>query len=132
MNGEIQLATLLEQMKPMLNEGEYVFCSFNELDQRYLATALAMFCEKEGLTLIMEKRAADEFELSYQCLFNLISLTVHSSQQAVGLTAAFSTVLSNGSISCNVVAAFYHDHIFVPREDAGRALKILEDLSRQE
>src|SRR6188768_2983184 len=107
MTGETQLTTLLEQMKPILNEGEYVFCSFNDLDPLYLQKAVGMFREKEGVTLIMERGMADEFKLSYQLICSWITLTVHSSLEAVGLTAAFSGALSNAGISCNVVAAFY-------------------------
>ena len=131
MAGEIQLTTLLEQMKPILNEGQYVFCSFNDLDPLYLKKAIGMFREKEGVTLIMERGIADEFKLSYQLICSWITLTIHSSLEAVGLTAAFSGALSNAGISCNVVAAFYHDHIFVPREDTGRALEILAGLGKE-
>jgi hypothetical protein len=56
-------------------------------------------------------------------------LTVYSSLEAVGLTAAFSRALSEGGIGCNVVAAFYHDHIFVDRKDAKKAMEILNRFS---
>jgi len=55
-------------------------------------------------------------------------LTVHSSLDAVGLTAAFSTALAQAGIGCNVLAGRYHDHILVPhnrREDAVAALRAL-------
>ena len=51
-----------------------------------------------------------------------ITLTVHSDLQAVGLTAAVAEVLTKASISCNVVAAAFHDHIFVPADRAADAL----------
>ena len=49
---------------------------------------------------------------------------------ALGLTAAFATALTKAGISANVVAAFHHDHIFVPERDAERALETLRALSR--
>jgi hypothetical protein len=55
-------------------------------------------------------------------------LTVHSSLEAVGLTAAVSKALTEANISCNVVAAYYHDHIFVPVKDAKQAMRVLEKL----
>jgi len=57
--------------------------------------------------------------------------TVHSALDAVGLTAAFSNALSSAGISCNVVAAYYHDHIFVDKKDAERAMEVLLDLTKQ-
>lgn len=58
-----------------------------------------------------------------------ITLTVHSSLDAVGLTAAFATELTRHGISANVVAGYYHDHIFVAEKDAERAVAALEALS---
>jgi len=60
----------------------------------------------------------------------MITLDIHSSLEAVGLTAAFATALGNEGISANVVAAYYHDHIFVPAVDAGRAVAALQALSQ--
>jgi hypothetical protein len=48
----------------------------------------------------------------------------------VGLTAAFSRALGEADISCNVIAAAYHDHIFVPVDDAPRAMDALSALQR--
>jgi hypothetical protein len=67
--------------------------------------------------------------LAYTQIFAWITLTVHSSLEAVGLTAAFSRALTEAGISCNVVAAYYHDHIFVPTRDAGQAMQVLKNLS---
>jgi uncharacterized protein len=36
--------------------------------------------------------------------------------------------LGDAGISCNVVAAAFHDHIFVPIEKADLAMKVLQDL----
>jgi uncharacterized protein len=130
MKGETDLATLLRQMKPLLDEGAYVFCSFDEMDEKYLQKAIGMFREKEGITLIINKEVADELHLSYQLVCSWITLTVHSSLEAVGLTAAFSNALSGEGISCNVVAAFYHDHIFVAQKDADKAMKILQAIGQ--
>jgi len=60
-----------------------------------------------------------------------ITLTVHSSLEAVGLTAAFATELTRHGISANVVAGYYHDHIFVGAGDAERAVAALQGLSER-
>jgi hypothetical protein len=59
-----------------------------------------------------------------------ITLMVHSDLEAVGLTAAFAHALGQAGISCNVVAGAYHDHIFVPFEQALPAMDALIELQR--
>jgi hypothetical protein len=58
-----------------------------------------------------------------------ITLNVHSALEAVGLTAAFATALGQAGISCNVIAGYYHDHLFVGQADAERAMHVLRDLA---
>ena len=67
--------------------------------------------------------------LTYHFVAKWITLNVHSSLEAVGLTAAFSNALAEAGISCNVVAAYYHDHIFVAKADADKAMEVLRKLS---
>ena len=55
---------------------------------------------------------------------------VHSSLEAVGLTAAFALALAQQNISCNVIAGYYHDHIFVSDDDVQQALVILNNLGQ--
>ena len=129
MSGESNLSVLLKTMMPELNEGEYVFCSVPESSQINHADILCTFREKEGLTIIITKQIADSLNLPYHFIASWITLTIHSSLQAVGLTAAFSNALAEAGISCNIVSAFYHDHIFVSKEDAQKAMEILRKLS---
>jgi len=130
MTGETNLATLLATMQPVLNDGDYVFCALPgdaSIDTKYM---IGSFREEEGLTVILHQAYADQLQLTYSFVAAWITLTVHSSLEAVGLTAAFSKALSEAGISCNVVAAFYHDHIFVAKEEAGRAMKVLQGLTK--
>jgi uncharacterized protein len=129
--GETDIGVLLKSMKPSLHEGEYVFCSVKENISIDFDKIIGSFREEEGVTIVVEKQVADEMNLSYSFVSAWITLTVHSSLEAVGLTAAFSTALSGAGISCNVIAAFYHDHIFVPVNDQLKAIEILTRLSRQ-
>ena len=128
MNGETSLQQLLTTMKPTLQAGDYVFCTLPSPHNIDLQKTVCSFKEEEGITVIIEKDLADRQQLSYFYVAAWITLTVHSSLEAVGLTAAFSTALANEGISCNVVAAFYHDHIFVAKNDAEKAMKILTQL----
>lgn len=125
MSGEKDLQQLLKSMKPEHNAGEYVFCKVEKLEDVNVNETEMFFKEREAITLILKKEIADQLKLDYSVVMSWITLTVHSSLEAVGLTAAFSKALSENQISCNVVAAFYHDHIFVNKEDVEKAMKIL-------
>lgn len=128
MTSEKNLEKLLAEMSPRLIDGEYVFCSLE--NGRYGDHAelfpLASFVEDEGLTLVIPRAKADEHGLGYESVFRCITLSVHSSLDAVGLTAAISTRLAEQGISANVIAAFHHDHIFVQAASAERAMAALE------
>jgi uncharacterized protein len=130
MPGETDLEKLLREMKPKLNEGEFVFCTIDSFQHAAKLNPLCMFQEQEAITVIISKQQADQSALAYTTVCAWITLTVHSSLEAVGLTAAVSQALTQANISCNVVAAFYHDHIFVPIQDSTRALNELLRLTK--
>jgi hypothetical protein len=129
MTGETNLSELLKTMHPILNDGEYVFCTLSTAQTIDPSKIIGSFKEKEGLTVILNKQVADDLALTYTHIAAWITLTVHSSLEAVGLTAAFSNALAKAGISCNVVAAYYHDHIFVAKQDAEKAIEVLKVLS---
>jgi hypothetical protein len=131
MSGETDLNKLIGSMQPVLGEQEYVFASLDKDSAISLAelAPLGTFYEKEGLTVIVSKTNADLSGLCYQGGFQCITLNVHSSLDAVGLTAAVSTALTLQNISANVVAAYYHDHIFIPIAKASQALSCLQKLT---
>lgn len=129
MSGEKDLQTLLKSMKPEHKSGDYVFCKVEKLENLNLDEIAMIFREDEAITLILKKETADKLNLEYSVVMSWITLSVHSSLEAVGLTAAFSKALSDHEISCNVVAAFHHDHIFVNKKDITQSMKILNSFS---
>ena len=129
MAGETSLNTLLRSMSPQLNDGEYVFCTVKDAQVPPGCQIIGSFREHEGLTLILERSQAERAGLSFDYLAAWITLNVHSALQAVGLTAAFATALGQAGISCNVIAGYYHDHLFVGLADAERALSVLRQLA---
>ncbi|PZX52049.1 ACT domain-containing protein [Algoriphagus chordae] len=130
-SGETEIDKLIKGMRPKLNEGEYVFVTVENIDVIDRKDTICEFKESEGTTIIITRKKADELKLSYQYLASWITLMIHSSLEAVGLTALFSTVLAKNNISCNVVAGYYHDHIFVDSKDATKAMEVLTQLARE-
>ncbi|WP_438485374.1 ACT domain-containing protein [Streptomyces sp. S186] len=131
MAGETQLSALLSGMRPELHPGEYVFVSTPAGAIPDGVAPVVTVAEEEGLTLVLRRQDADRLGLGYDYVAGWITLRVHSSLEAVGLTAAVSAVLTRAGISCNVVAGFYHDHLFVPYDSAAVAVQLLEGLARE-
>lgn len=133
MAGERDLAALLRDMKPEMRDGIFVFCTIAK-DEEIPATIrpLLTFREPEGTTLVMRQEEAERIGLAHQFASRLITLTVHSSLEAVGFLAAITARLARAGISVNAVSAFYHDHLFVPEPRAEEALRLLQGMTAQE
>jgi hypothetical protein len=130
MAGETNLSELIKGMTPELQDGEYVFCTVNDIHKINRNDTVCEFKEKEGITVVIERKKADALRLHYEYVASWITLKIHSSLDAVGLTALFSTELAKNDMSCNVIAGYYHDHIFVDHTDAGKAIRVLTMLSK--
>ena len=117
MSGETDLGRLLAGLTPQLDPVEYAFDSVAEPPP--LGTAFALIREDEGVTMIRPGRG-----------WARITLGVHSSLAAIGLTARIAEALAGQGISANMVAAFHHDHVFVPWDRREQALAALAALSR--
>ena len=118
MYGERNLDTLLKTMQPLLTDGKWVFrTSKSGFDAATLESAILMFREAEGMTIISPATPSDEGLPTWAN----ITLSIHSDLEAVGFLAAITTALAAIGIPVNAVSAYYHDHIFVPymrRDDA--------------
>jgi hypothetical protein len=131
MSSVTDLATLIASLDPALVEGEFVYATVPSQEmQNYLKLQpIGLFFESEGLTLILPRQAAENARLAASAPLRCITMRVHSSLEAVGMTAAIAAALTQEGISANVVAAYYHDHIFVPAADAVRAMDAIRALS---
>ncbi|MCC2605276.1 ACT domain-containing protein [Planctobacterium marinum] len=128
-----ELAELLKSMKPVLHPQNWVFCCIapSQLTTELAESCFAIVKEQEGLTLITQPEHAEQLGFNNAGQYCRIELLVYSSLEAVGLTAAVSNRLTEQGISANVVAAFHHDHIFVPKDKAEQALLALTKLSEE-
>jgi len=133
MTGELDLQAMLATLKPVLDPVEYVYACVTEDDPVHEKlgelTPFAVIRESEGITVILPRQQADSLAIAYEDIFGCITLSVHSSLLAVGLTASVAAALAEHEISANLVAGYYHDHVFVPVEDANRAVDRLNLLS---
>jgi len=133
MSGIVNINTLLKEMKPVLENTNYVFVTLlgNVLNESIIKlNPIATFREEEGITLVLSEEIAKKNNLDYDVILQKITLQVHSSLEAVGLTAAISVALTKANISANVIAGYYHDHVFVPKDKAEHALEVLAALSK--
>lgn len=129
MNGTEDLQTLLRTLSPELSRNVFVFVTLASEEIPADLVAECTFREKEGITVICEVSEADRHSFAYTGTYKRITLNVHSSLEAVGFLHAISGELTKAKISCNVVSAFYHDHLFVLESVADPALAVLRNIS---
>lgn len=91
----------------------------------------ALITEREGTTAVVTVTEAERRGWPVDFVAAWLTIEVHSSLDAVGLTAALSAALADAEIPCNVLAGFFHDHLLVPLDQADDALAALESLAAQ-
>lgn len=128
---EKDLRVLLSNLRPELRPGRYVYATAPDGVLPDAVAPVVTVRETEGLTLVLPEAQAAAAGLPYTYAAGWITLRVHSALEAVGLTAAVSLALTDAGISCNVVAGFHHDHLFVPYERAAEAVTVLERLAAE-
>lgn len=124
---------MLAGMTPVLADGDYVFCTTRDASviAQALPMALGSFREAEGMTFILARPDAKALGFDDAMPMRCITLNVFSSLDGVGLTAGVATALAAAGIPCNMIAAFHHDHVFVPAAMADRAIAILKELQER-
>ncbi|OLF77945.1 hypothetical protein AWH62_04565 [Maricaulis sp. W15] len=131
MTGISDLGTLLAGLRPEPDPTRYGFVTAERaLLAPYADTALMIFHEREGTTLILpwQEAVAADLDPVFPC--RRITLAIHSSLEAVGFMAHVAAALAAESIGCNPVAGYFHDHVFVPEDRLGDALAALKALAR--
>lgn len=124
--GETDLGVLLRSMTPELLSGEWFFATVTSAEG---VDAAATVREPEGISVVVNRAEAERLGVATVPAYRWITLRVHSSLEAVGLTAAVSVALTAHDISCNVIAGAFHDHLLVPAARADEAMRALVELS---
>ena len=124
------LDQLLRHLHPVLHPRTVAFCRLPQDADTESIPWLGFFREAEGITVVVYDDVATGcgWEVVFRAAW--ITLNVNSDFLAVGLTAAVATALTAAGISCNVIAAVHHDHVFVPVGLGEAAVKVLQRLER--
>ena len=125
------LQDLIRNLSPNLDSTLYVYCTvahaaYGQLEKLKPIVSIA---ELEGLTLVIPLEQAKAENLDYYRVFQRITLKGHSSLEALGLTSVVTSLLAERGITTNVIAGFYHDHIFVPSDRSDEAMQALKELA---
>ena len=131
MRSENALPKLLGSMQPQLHDELYVFATTTDAIDLDILRPRLLFVEEEGVTLVLKKTKAEEHGLQFEFPCRMITLGINSSLDAVGFIAAVTSHLANESISVNPVSAFFHDHLFIPADQADDAILSIGQLSTQ-
>jgi uncharacterized protein len=128
-NRTIDTAAVIAAMNPTLDDSLWAFVTVVDQAQAmsFMGHALATFRENEGLSLIVPYPFVQAQGHDAEP-YARITLQVYSALAGVGLTAAVSAAITDKGIACNMVAAYHHDHVFVPAARADDALAALQKL----
>jgi hypothetical protein len=130
MTGETNLERLIANMQPVLDPNTYVFATTTEDYDIAALTPLMVFQEAEGTTLILRQETAIAHGLAHDFPCRRITLNIHSSLEAVGFIAAVATRLAKAGMGVNPVSAYFHDHVFVPEDNAQKAMETLHAMTQ--
>lgn len=124
-------SAMIAGMAPRLDPRSYRFVMVSpDTAPHLLGAAIGTFREDEGVSAIVPVAVADELGIE-GADFAHITLLVQSDLEGVGLTAAVAGALAGAGIACNMIAAYHHDHAFVPADRADEALAVLEAVAAQ-
>ena len=121
MSGTSDLSKLLADLEVRQHDGVWEFLSGT---QQNVEGAIMQFQEREGWTHIVPASSKTPAEQRFVWL----ELAVFSDLNAVGFLAAIAAALAGAGVPCNAVAAFRHDHVFVPEAKVETALAALDGL----
>lgn len=124
------LQALLKGMDARLSDERYLFATVaRDVADQLTIQPIMRFEEDEGVTLILLKSDADAAAIEGEFECQKITLHIHSALEAVGFMAAISNKLKDVGVPCNVVAGYYHDHLFIPVDKVETAMAALSELS---
>ncbi len=131
MAGETNLGRILAGMGVGRRDGVYVYATVAPGEPLPDIPIAAVVSETEGTTIVLDRDVAVAAGIAWEFEAAWLSITVHTSLEAVGVTASVATALAMKGIPCNVLAGFHHDHLLVPIDRVDDAIAAV-DLVRQQ
>jgi len=128
MSGSTDLKETLKSLKVTCDNVEYGFTSLEDTSKVSRDELLATFQEDGRLAIIAPVAYLQSQGVDYEGPFARLTIDLHTSLELVGLTAVIATKLAEHGVSANVVAAFYHDHVFVQHDLREKAIDLLISL----
>lgn len=133
--GETDLASILDALTVSRRAGVFHVVTVAAADARGLEVGSgieALIREPEAagetVTVVCDGESLERNGWSSAFDAAWLTIDVHTSMAAVGLTAAMSAALGDEQIPCNILAGFHHDHLLVPVADVRRAIDCLMSL----
>lgn len=128
MSGLTDLRETLNSIQVSCDNIKYGFASIKDKTLIDRDSVLSTFHENGQLAVVAPKHYLDSKGIENEGPYAKLTIEVHTSLELVGLTAVMATKLAEHGISANVIAAFYHDHVFVQYGLKDKAKQLLEDL----
>lgn len=123
--GETDLERMLDTLGVERRPGVFTYVATDRPTRELRVESHATVVEGSTTTFVLPEAAAERAGHAVPVRLAWLSLTVQSSLEAVGLTAAVSAMLTAEGIPCNVLAGYYHDHLLVPIERVDDAIRVL-------
>lgn len=126
--GETDLSTMLSRLRIERREDPVTVVALSE-PVALGHGVMAVIEEDEGTTAVVTVAEAERRGWLVGFRGAWLTVTVHSSLMAVGLTAALADALASRGIPCNVLAGYFHDHLLVPLDRVDEAVDTLQSLA---
>ncbi len=123
--GETDLDAMLASLAVQRRPGIFTYIAVEVPTPGLLAAAHAVVKEGPLTTIVLPVESALRAGQLVTIELAWLTLTVQSSLEAVGLTAAVSARLAEIDIACNVLAGYHHDHLLVPVDRVDDAIAAL-------
>lgn len=117
-------------LKPMLADEEHGFATI-PIGSGWPSglVPVATFAEAEGASVIALAELLKGVGIEHEAGWAKITIGADTKLDDVGVSAKIASALAEKGISANIVAAYHHDHVFVPWDRREEAMTVLTNLS---